>query len=72
MSAGANDTMRVKQATSKRKGGSLDTEPQTVQRREQKLRGDFDGSLTLMQCFKFLSFFFSSRPRHAAYKILAP
>ena len=30
MSAGAKDMMRVKQATSKRKGGSLDTEPQTV------------------------------------------
>ena len=30
MSAGAKDTMRVKQATSKRKRGSLDTEPQTM------------------------------------------
>lgn len=30
MSAGTKDTLRVKQATSKRKRGSLDTEPQTV------------------------------------------
>lgn len=44
MSAGANDTMRVKQATSKRKGGSLDTEPQTVcETRKNPLGFHFSG-----------------------------